>query len=234
MKPFKTLYVRHKYLIWPIASGIFSLIIIVLVIIPQALSTLKTKDEISSLKNKSSSLDVKAAELSNIEEISTQKNLQVTLTVLPTIQDIPKSVTILQALSRQTGLELKSTTFSSSAPKSKEGNSSFQVNLTLIGPIGLIRNFLILLQDAPQIFQVGSINVKFDKANRAATADLPISVFYEPAPKSMGSVEQPIAKLTQEEQQLLDELTKLISVGASYIEATSSATVPLGKTDPFQ
>ncbi|MBI4037368.1 type 4a pilus biogenesis protein PilO [Candidatus Daviesbacteria bacterium] len=231
MKWFKESYTRHKLLIWSVGSGLASVIILTLVIIPQFLSYLQIQNQISSIKDRSSSLEVKASELESFDSSAISKDLQVVFAVLPTSQDVPKTVTVLQTLVKNAGLELKSVSFTSAGKTADK--SSIQISLTVEGPINLVRNFLISLKDAPQVIQVESIGVQMQRMGGAATADLPLSIYYEDAPKNIGSLDQPLPKLTADEEKLLNQLSNIAVPLTNYLDATASS-VPLGKTDPFQ
>ncbi len=232
MDELKNIYRQYKLIIWPVLSGVASIIILALVIIPQFMSYLQVKDEINKTQNHSSRLEAKASELEQFDESAAKKNLQTAFTVLPEDQDVPKSLAILQSLVKASALELKNTNFISTS-KNSGGKSSFQLNLTVAGPIPLIRNFLLSLKGAPQIFQVESISIKFENMGSAVEATIPISVFYQNVSKTVTNSDQPVPQLSNDEIELLDKLSK-ITVGLEASSSAVSASVPLGKSDPFQ
>jgi len=95
------------------------------------------------------------------------------------------------------------------------------------------------LRDAPRIFQVEAINVRFQKSNEEISAEIPITVFYDPKQSVEVSVDTPVVKLNSEEGELLAKLSRI----AFIIEdlrpaepATGTAAPPssIGKADPFE
>lgn len=231
MDEIKDIYRRYKLIIWPVFSGLASVIILALVIVPQFFSYLKIKDQISLTENHSSKLDAKAAELEQFDQSVTKRKLETAFTVLPSDQDVPKSLAILQSIVRSSALELKSTNFVSS--RKGKGKESFQLTITVSGPIGMIRSFLLTLKDSPQIFQVESINIKFLRTGSVVEAAIPISVFYEGISQVQSKPDQPLPKLTQDEEELLLKFSK-ITAGLEGSSSAVSESVPLGKSDPFE
>lgn len=229
----KDFYSKYKYIIWPIISGLSSIIILVFVIIPQILTYMNIKNQISDILNRSSFLDAKAAELYSLDEIAAQEDLKVVFTVLPADQDVLTALSALQNLVIHSGLRLENTSFSSS--RQKDNKSSFQLNLTVFGQTNSLRDFLIKIQDSSRVFQVESISAQFLKSKSAIEAEIPISVFYQGVPKVLGSVDQKVPKLSDQEKQLLGRLTNIISqTTATSGAAINDASVPLGKSNPFE
>lgn len=232
------LYLKYRFIIWPVIVGISSILILAVVVIPQLLTYLNIKNQIGQTKDQSQNLEAKAAELQNIDGLSTQKDLKVVFTVLPTDQDIPRAIMILQDMVAGSGLSLKSTTFGypgSSSKKTSDG-SSFLLNITVSGQINLLRDFLIELQNSPRVFQVESIDVQFQKTQGAIEAELPLSVFYQPTSGELGDLNQPLPKISDENKKLLSKLSQTvdqIDIFQDNIEV-SSASVPMGKDDPFE
>lgn len=232
MKELKIYYHKYHLIIWPVATGLSSLIVLALVIFPQLLAYLNTRGEISKAQTSLSAMEVKAEELENFDDSSAKERLQVALSVLPISQDVPVSLSVLQGLVRGAGLELKNTAYSSSPPVG--GKASFQLQVTVMGPISGVRNLLLSMEDAPQIFQIQSINIRFLKTVSAVEADLPISVFYESPPRAVGDINKPITQLSQKEKDLLDHYSQIIAALHSLTLPEATASVRFGKTDPFQ
>lgn len=231
------IYLKYKFLIWPVVVGVSSIIIIILVIIPQLLTYLNVNDKINQAQNRSNILETKAVALENIDNLLTQKDLKVVFSVLPTDQDVPQAMVVLQDMIAKSGLELKSTSFGAVGLSQKAvGNSSFQLNIAVSGQVNLLRDFLIQLQNSPRLFQVDSIGVQFQKDKGLIEADMPLSVFYNPSLGEMGTVEDPIPQISDKDKDLLAKLTQVVGQGnVSLIsQEATSASVPLGKSDPFQ
>lgn len=230
-------YLKYRFIIWPTIVGIAVILVLALVIIPQILTYLQVKDKIYQTQNKSQNLEVKANELANIDNVATQKDLKVVFSILPTDQDVPKAMLILQSMVAQSGLELKSTSFGSSGSSSQNlGKNSFKLNIIVSGQITLLRDFFIQLQNASRLFQVESIGVQFKKTQGVIEAEIPLSVFYQPSLGEIGPLNQPLPKLSDTEKELLATLYQSISQSNISLNnaESSSSSIPLGKSDPFE
>lgn len=234
MRDLPILFRRYRLIIWPFVSGLASLVILVSVIIPQFLAYIHTQGEIAKTQDNLTSLEAKAAELEDFDEAVARRDLQVAFSVLPISQDVPTSLTILQDLVRKSGLELKNTNYAST--RQVGGKESYQLQVTVNGPVTAIRDFLLRLEDSPQIFRVESINVHFLKTLAAAEADLPITIFYEAASPVSGDVNKPLPKLSDKERELLNHYSALTQAVQPVTVTTPEVApdVPLGKLDPFQ
>lgn len=232
----KEVYLHNKYIVLPIFVGISSVIILTLVIIPQLLSYFNTRSQLVDTQKRFSELETKALELKNIDEEGLKSDLQIAFTVLPIEKDVLSALANMQALVAQAGLELVDTGFSTSQ-KQAGSKGSFQLNVTVLGPISSLRNFLIRLQDSPQIFQVKSINVHFQKEGSLVEAEIPVDVFYQAPLSVVGTSGQPVSYLSEEERKLLAKLSTVVAQFAlpvvSGIEASGTA-IPLGRPDPFE
>lgn len=234
----KEFYLKYQTIIWPIAVGFSSILILVLVVIPQLLTYLNVRNQILGIRQKNFVLDTKAFELEEIDEEAAKENLQVVFTILPTDPEVLIALTVLQNQLTRVDLELKNTSFAGGKTGSK---NSFQFHITVAGPITALRSWLISLQDAPRLFQIEALNVRFQKEQSGIEAEVPVSVFYQDKPKVMGSLDQPISKLNESEKQTLSKLTQIVAQtgiaqtdsGWDRLEATTSS-VPLGRSDPFE
>lgn len=229
MKQFKEFYIKYKLIIWPVAVGLSSIILLALVIIPQLLTYLNVKNKINDMQKRSGVLEVKAQGLEQIDEGSNQQNLALVFSLLPKDQTVPEAMVTLQDIISRSGLVLKSTNYGGGR-KADKGNS-FQLSVGVSGPLLSVKNFLVNLQDAPRIFQVESISVQFQKSLSIVDVDIPISVYYEPTSEGTSSLDQPISQLTDKETSILNNLARL-SNRSVFSEDTSS--VELGKLDPFE
>lgn len=234
MKFANELYLKYRLLLWPVISGLASIAILVLVIIPQILGYLSVRTEIQNTQERSGKLEAKAQSLENIDDVETQKNLQAVFSVLPTDREVPQAISTLQSLISRAGLSLKSTSYNASLKgTSKE---SFQLSVTVVGQIGALRNFLISLENTNRIFQVEAINVQFQSSGLAIEADIPVTVFYGKDKNKLVSLESEVPRLNEKEGELLSRLSTLVASNPSGSAGpeSSSSSVPVGKSNPFE
>ncbi|MFA5933326.1 MAG: hypothetical protein WCV81_03650 [Microgenomates group bacterium] len=225
----KDYYFKYRIYIIPSAVGLVCLLIIGFVIVPQMLEIFKERESSGVLFNRIDLLNKKANELNAIDDTKLQQNLVTALTVMPTDRDVPQAMAVLQDLISKSNLSLKSTSYAAGSKTS--GQNSFQLTISVLGPLDSARSFLNSLREAPRIYQVDSIGLRFQPEGSLVSLDLPLTVFYQPAPATVLSVDQPVAKIDVKQEDLIANLIKVAA--QKEVFATSSA-VPIGKEDPFQ
>lgn len=228
MEKVKELYSKYKAWIWPAGSGVASVVILALVIIPQLLNYFTVDGQISKTRRKIDVLETKAAGLENIDQAKMKKDLDTVFRVLPVDQGVPEAITTLQQIVNQSGLSLKSISYGSS-----KNDNSFNLSMTVVGQVPSVRSLLLKLKESPRVFRIEGITAVFQKSLSAAEVEIPITVFYEPTSQASGELDQPVPSLSQPEEELLKNLAQSVD---SYFrlpgEATTSS-LPLGKADPF-
>lgn len=228
MEKVKEFYIKYKAWIWPIGSGVASVIILALVIVPQLLNYFTTNGQITKTKTQVEVLEAKAAGLEKIDRTKMKKDLDTVFRVLPTDQGVPEAITTLQQIVSQSGLSLKNISYGSS----REGNS-FSLSMTVVGQVSSIRSLLLKLRESPRVFRVEGISAVFQKSLSAAEVDIPLTVFYEPAPQTTSSLDQAVPVLSGSEEELLKTLEKNVSSYFVMPEESTASSLPLGKVDPF-
>lgn len=228
----KEIYYKYKVFLIPAIIGVICVTILILVVIPQILGYFKEQDKIQTLKTRIELLNDKAKELQNIDEEARKNDLVVALTVLPTEKDVPRTMSMLQDLIVKSNLILKATTYSQQSKSA--GKDGFGFNISVVGPPSSVRDFLNELQNAPFLAKVNSITLTFQGTGSIIDAAIPLTIFYEPAPKTAVTLDQPITTISDKEEELLKKLSKNI-VQPNVVTSTTAATmVPLGKLDLFE
>lgn len=225
----KEIYYKYKIFLIPGIVSLISIAVLIFVVYPQASGYSQEINKIEKLKNNVEILNNKAKELQKIDEVTRGKDLVIALTILPTERDVPIAMSTLQSLIAKSNLVLKSTTYSPQS-KSKE-NNNFMFTISVLGSLSSIKSFLGELQSGSRIFKVQSITLNFQNTSSLAEVSIPLLVFYEPVPKTLVTLDQPIPTISEKDEQLIGQLSK--SVFQTEITSTSSA-VPLGKVDPFE
>lgn len=235
----KIVYRRFNFVLLPVISVLISLIILGLVIVPQIISYFSLNARIKDQIAQTDDLNSKITEIESINNEDTKKGLEITLTILPTDKDIPSAILSLQTLIAKSSvaatssgqLVLKDIIYNNSKKGSVQ--NSFQLSLTLVGPLQSLKNFITYLQSAPRLYQVESISAQFQKGSRTVEVELPISVLYDPNAKASISFSDPVPKLGAKEAEMLNKLNSFI-VPAQPEVYSSTASVPTGKSDPFE
>lgn len=232
MKEAREFYLKYKFFIWPITSGLASVVILVLLVIPQFLAFLNMRTEIQTTQERSGKLEVKAQGLQQFDGAAVQKSLNMTSAVLPTDRDVPQAASVLQDIVARSGVTLKSISYSAST-KGEKGNR-FQLNISVLGQANTLRELMINLEDASRVFQVRSINVQFQYSGAMVEATIPLDVYYDKGDKStVSSLDSDIPRLNEKQAQLLSRLAKIVGGDLSQGGEATSSSIPLGKQDLF-
>lgn len=226
----KEKYHQYQFLIWPLCSGLASIIILVFVVIPQLLNYFHIKSEIFSLDTRVNTLEAKASELLNIDDEKNRRDLVLAFNLLPPEGDVPQIFVLLQGILNQSGVILKNISFNTSSGASATTEESFKVHLAVSGTLPLIKNFLVKIGEAPMIFQIEAINANFQSAE--VEAEFPLKVYFKKIDTLSAPLEAQLPQITDEEELLLKRGENHLFPSGEGTEDTSS--VLLGKTNPFE
>ncbi len=230
----KDLYSKYKFIVWPIASGISCIIVLVFIVIPQLYVYIKSRGEVDNLKSQITILTAKAAELQNIDSAYNKTSLQAILNVLPADSKVPESFVLLQGLINTSGLVLKDVTYN--APSTPTTNN-YHLIITVGGDITGLRTFLNKLNQIPRVFTADSLGIQIQLDGAEITATIPVTVYFDSNLTSSINLENSdVPKFTSSDQKFIESLTEKIALGESLAvsSSSSSGTVKLGKADPFQ
>lgn len=240
MRELKDFYRRYKFAVWPALSAVISVAVVITVIIPQFLGFLKGRDELKNIYDKTLTLQAKELELAEVDENRINESLQLAYTVLPKNRDIPEAATLLKNLAEKNGLSVKNLGFSGSSLEGTE--STFQLNIGVVGTLSIIKQFLNDLKISGRLLQTGPITLYFERQSEGIEAEIPLTVYYDNSTDTVQLLtDQPIAKLNDADQRLLEELTSGLGAIVPVVREpqTSSLTeseksVLLGKENPFE
>lgn len=227
----KEFYQKNRSLIFPVLVGLASLLLIFLVLIPQIGNLISDNSSLTQVQEKSRFLEVKASELQNVDEVKLQKDLNISLNALPSNKDYLEVINLIQALLPQSGFSLNSLQFGQDTNQSTR--LAFTVKMELSGPRSSLNVLLTNFESTYRPMRIASIETNTKEQNSAfVSAVILLNIFYSPLPTSLGSVETPLPKLSDKDQELINNLAKVITPVSSA--GPVSGNVPLGKSDPFQ
>lgn len=222
----KETYLKYKMFTLSVAVATASLLVIILVVVPQILTFISVRSKILSVYDKTSRFQVKAAELDQVDEAIYLKDLQVALAALPQERDIPESLIVIQSLIIQNSLLLEDARVLAIAPGSS--TNSFQMVITVFGPLSQIKSFLTNVANSPRVLKVETISAQ--SVRGGLEGEIALSLYFDPSKPAIASADTPLPKLSQEEEALLGKLSK---AAISQIVSTIPA-VPIGKVNPFE
>lgn len=213
-------YSLNKLVIFPVLVALASATLIILVIFPQIKGYFKGQDDIKVTQEKVKVLGVKASELQNIPEADLKSKLQTAAQALPEEKDYTTVIGILQRLAASSGVSLASVNLEGGGGKGVPGVSSFGVKASITGSRLGFDEFVKAVQNAPILMKISAISVDTSGGQDSVAVSLALSVYYSPTPKSLGGIDSPLPKLTEDEEKLAAKL-------ASNVGSTSVVTIPV-------
>jgi Tfp pilus assembly protein PilO len=228
MKEVIAFYNTYKIFVYPATVGLASMILIIFTILPQVNSFIKSQETLQVSEEKLRLLEAKAAELDGLNGQDINKKLDTVLGSLPSDKDFPSLMGQIQNLALSAGLTLSS--ISLGQLQSANGVSGFIVKVEVIGPSSSLKNFLSSVEKAHRAMKVSGIEISSSKDSGAVDALVTIDVFYSPIPTTLGALDQPLPKLSANDEKIISNLSKASTAGVS----ATPILVPRGKANPFE
>ena len=226
------LFIKYKFtFIWSASSLLLAVLLVVLVVLPQTLSFIKTNTLIGQDDVKLNNLAAKLKVLQSVDKDSYKSDIATTVTAMQEQRDLPASIDQLQILLTREGLTIESITFlGSGAPVA--GLQPYQMKIVIAGSTDSVRDFINGLKNAPEIMKITDLNIT--GSTRGLVQDeITLSAYYYPPPKSIGTIDQPVSAKNPQDQAILDLLSKNFQTLPIISSDYNSASIS-GKLNPFQ
>ena len=226
-------YNQYKLVLFPVLIGVSSLLITELAVNLTLSGLTSNNQKLDNLHSKAKNLEVKATELSQIDQTQLGSNLKVTLSALPTDQDYASAIGAIQSLTSATAYSITAMQIVASLPAGLSSKiPGFTLRVEMVGPRVTLSTFLGAVESSPRAMKVTGFEASPSKTGDAINVIVNIAVFYSPSPRSLGSTDTLLPQITTEDQTIIANLAK-----ASTIINQSSggivSTTPKGKSDPF-
>lgn len=227
-------YTQYKLVIFPVLVAVSSLLIIALVIYPSLSELLSSNQKLDNLRSQGKSLEVKAAELAQIDRTQLSNNLRVTLSALPTDQDYVSAIGVVQALSSATAYNITAMQIVANLPSGLPSKiPGFTLRMEMVGPRVTLNTFLGAVESSPRAMKVTGFEATPSRAGDAINVTVNIAVFYSPSPRSLGSADTPLPQFTAEDQTVITNLAKASTIINQSPGVITGGTSSKGKSDPF-
>ncbi len=223
-------YLTYRLYIFPAIVALSSLILILLIIIPQLFKLISNQKTQGELINNLKFLEVKAQALDNYDSRDLSNKVNYTLASYPRDKDFGNAIGLIQNLTIQSGFSITTMTIGTSSNKTAN-SQSYSIQLQVVGPKNLISAFLSNIENSTRLMRVGSIEITNAPGQQAVNVALNLDILYAPVPGSFGSIDSTLPELSQKDQALLATLAK------NFTPAFTPANVSLparGKANPFE
>lgn len=225
-------YNKYKLFVFPTVVALSSLILIAFVILPQTLKLISNQKTSSDLLSKTQTLEVKAQTLEALNEDELSTKVVQALNVYPSDKDFGNALGIIQTITGRLGFNIASLEVGGSA----KGGQSYSISVQLTGPKVLISTLLNDFESAPRLMNVESIELSQAAGIQGVEVNLTLSVLFSPLPQNFGTVDSPLPRLSEKEEELLVKLARAQEESGIIISSDAEAvpSSPRGKANPFE
>lgn len=224
-------YLNYRLYIFPIMVALSSLFLIVFAIYPQTAKLIGNQKAQGDLINKSQFLETKVLALESYDQEDLSRKVGFALSAYPTDKDFGNVVGLLQQLVGQSGFNITSLALGN-VPSKADVSSSYEIKLQITGAKNLLAVLLSNLENSARLMRVNSIDVSSGPNSQIVDVSLGVAVLYSSAPQSFGSVDSPVTKLSQADEELITRLAKVSPVSVS--PQAPAPSLPRGKANPFE
>lgn len=244
----KRFYKKYKLFFAPVA--------VALIIFFLSANFIKPKlEEINSLNKQIakdsaylSKLSKKAADLANIDPVEIKDKFNMLSSAIPSDKDIPGFMLGVARIANEASvsvglIEVSPGSLSTVSAGKKISEVPVGAKVNIKGKWQNIVNFITLAINSRRLLKIEGVDLSgatVQKVNSDLQMSLVITLYSQPLPKTLGSLEQPLSLFTDEEEILYNKISRFplySGLERQAIEVQSGnepvGTVPVGKTDLF-
>lgn len=226
------IYQKYRLILFPGITAISSVVLIVLVIFPQLSKFMSNNTAYNDIVKKNDFLEVKAIDLEVVNEVDLKQKLDTSLVALPANKDITEIIGIIQSIIAQSGFVLSSLQFGEDI--SIGGQSAFKVKLDIAGSATVLNVLLSNIESSYRPMKIDTIDISNPKNSDNINGTLTINVFYAPIPNTLGSIDAPVPKLSEKEEEIISTLARSTTVATENTNISIGNFAPRGKINPFE
>lgn len=180
-------------------------------------------------------LTAKSATLEGLDQTELSSRADIAAKALLSDKNLPLLLSTLKNLAAQNNIELRSlqvdpgeiATVSAKGEKEKLSFLSFEILVS--GQMSDFKEFLAQIAKVAPLMVIQKVKIESQDSGGSFQANLPLDAPFLFPPASLGPVETPLAQITNQEENIYQELTQL---NFSLIKEVPPS-VPSGKENPF-
>ena len=175
------------------------------------------------LSEESKALNAKLTILTSLDEDSLRKQLDTVISAVPTDKSLPTVFSTVEGLAAQAGVSLGTVNIegdtslaSASAANTRQtaqekqlGTRTIPFSVTIQGTLDAIQHFIALAPQVRRLLRIRTFAITFPTDNRQVSISLDMDAFYQPSPTSLGKTGAAVVTLTDAEQSVISEVSKL-------------------------
>jgi Tfp pilus assembly protein PilO len=227
-----------KQFLLPILIIFVILVVTVAVLKPKLETISESRRELIKDKKTLANLTTKVATLEGLARVEFSEKVDVALAVLPAEKNVPGNLSVIKNVALNNGLIVNNitigeigeiATISSTEKKAKDSIlPSFKVNLSLIGDVKMIKDFISQIQSTAPLMSVENLSISQKKTEIPETR-MTIEAYFLPFPKTLGKAEQQLVAITSGEEKIFNRLNEFSFFGSE----TNLPNLPVGKENLF-
>lgn len=222
-------FLKYQPVIIPSVIVVVCVILFFTFTLPQIFKIQANQKQLSELKQKNDFYSEKLLALGKIEPQSYRDNLSASLVALPDDRDIPGVIGLITQTVNASGMVLEAIAFA--APTAPTPNiNNYQIRIQVTGGMPELKIFNEKIKQVPRVMKLSYVELSTSIGGKT-DASLELTAYFQPLPSNIGSVDDPLSQLTQQDLQNLDRLKNYITPVS--IETSNQPAGPVGKSDPF-
>lgn len=180
-------------------------------------------------------LTAKVASLEGLDQTELVLRVETTAKAVPSEKDLPPLLLVLKTLAAKNSLEIANLQVdpgkiaTTSAQESPNRLSFLDFKIAIKGRMNDLKEFLTQVGQVAPLMVVRQVRIEVQDSSQAVQAELRLDAPFLLPPASLGSIEAPLAQITNQEEDIYQKLTDL---DFALIEK-EMPLVPTGKVDPF-
>src|SRR3990167_3250494 len=241
--------VKYSSLAVSAVSILVSLLILFLVVWPKLSETLQIKNSNSELTQKADSLKQKAGILSRLDQAELEKQVVASEQLLPSDKNVFLLISQIERAAASSGVLLNRVESTPGSLDTASGGASvnpaapsegvqteivpsIKVSVSLTSGYSLLLQFLNNVLAIPRAVSITDLSVSSATSEGSSQLKVSLSIvaYFKQLPTDLGSIEAPVAELTQSEK---ERLKKIIDTGLATAPSVSVPQVPVGRADIF-
>lgn len=225
-------YHEIKPLLPYLGAIVLTVLLLFALVLPKIRQTLSAREVNNKQGMQIRELSQKLADIESLSEAELSETSALLLEALPEDNDFYRLLSVVKSSFTQNGVLLEY--FDLSPGELGSGSGSLSVKVAFSASFENFKKLLSSLEKSLPLIEVSLVKFKtfiLSAETSQVDGEMTIISFYQPLPKSLGKVGQPLAKVLGTEQKLVEELRgyrRYVSSGT-----TSSEPVLVGKEYPF-
>lgn len=220
------IYQKYRLVIFPAVVSLSCFILIVFIMIPQVVSFLKNSQVEADFKTKSEFLDTKVEALESLDEGELLRKVKYVVESFPQEKDFITLIALLQKITSENGFSIASLSFGGGGVFKEQG---YGISMEVVGPKSIFTRLLNSIETSPRLMRIDHIEISSGRSADVISANLVIVALFAPVPGNLGSIDSPLPKVSEGEEELIARLARNQIMSLTIVELSS-----VGKSNPFE